>query len=372
MRKLRSRAGGLPLLAIAAALALLACCGAALAAGKLKILIWSNYFAGPSAVADFAKSEDLSISYAILDSDDTLQAKLLSGHSGYDVVYPSSNYVAKQIEAKVYEELDWSRIPNRVNLDPVLMRKVEAQDPGHRYGVPYLWGTDGIVVNATLAREALGSQAPLDSWGLLFDPAVVSKLHSCGVSLVDQASDVFPMVLAYLGKDPNSRNPADYQEAYQHLRKIRPYVDQFSSTYLNDVAGGDICVAMGWNGDAGMIRRRVVQARLNYEIVYITPKGKTGLWFTLMGIPKDAANKENAYKWINHMLDVKTAAMITNEVTYPTAVTASRALVRAELVSDPAIFPSQAELEGFFFFEPIDQEILRLMTRLWLDFKAGH
>ena len=356
-------------LALAAALAL--ACGAASARGDLKVLIWSNYFVGPAAVADFAKAEDLRIGYAILDSDDTLQAKLLSGHSGYDVVYPSSNYIAKQIEAGVYQELDWSKIPNRVNLDPVLMKKVAAQDPGNRFGVPYVWGTDGIVVNATLAREVLGRDAPLDSWDLLFRPEVVSRLHGCGVSLVDSASDVFPVVLAYMGRDPNSKNPADYRDAYEALKKIRPYVDQFSTTYLNDVAGGDICVAMGWNGDAGMIRRRVMQAHLNYDIRYVTPKGQTGLWFTMMGIPKDAPNKDNAYKWINHMLDLKMTAEITNTITYPTAVLASRALVRPELVSDPAIFPSEEAMKGYFFFAPIDQDTMHLITRLWLDFKAG-
>jgi putrescine transport system substrate-binding protein len=354
-----------------AAVGLAIASGGAIAGGNLKILIWSNYFIGPAAVADFAKAQGLSINYAILDSDDTLQAKLLSGHSGYDVVYPSSNYIAKQIDAGVYQELDWSKIPNRVNLDPILMKKVAAQDPGNRFGVPYVWGTDGIVINATLAYEVLGKDARLDSWDLLFKPEVVSRLHACGVSLVDQASDVFPVVLAYMGRDPNSKNPGDYRDAYEVLRRIRPYVDQFSSTYLNDVAGGDMCIAMGWNGDAGMIRRRVMQAHQNFEIRYVTPKGQTGLWFTMMGIPKDAANKDNAYKWINHMIDVKTAAEITNAITYPTAVSAARNLVRPELVSDPAIYPPQETVNGYFFFAPIDQEIMHLITKLWLDFKAG-
>jgi putrescine transport system substrate-binding protein len=361
--------GAVTRLALQAALAL--ACTAATARGDLRILIWSNYSMGPAAVAEFAKAQDLRISYAILDSDDTLQAKLLSGHSGYDVVYPSSNYIAKQIEAGVYQELDWSKIPNRVNLDPILMKKVAAQDPGNRFGVPYVWGTDGIVVNATLALEALGKDGRLDSWDLLFKPEVVSRLHGCGVSLVDSASDVFPVMLAYLGRDPNSRNPADYRDAYEALKKVRPYIDQFSTTYLNDVAGGDICVAMGWNGDAGMIRRRVMQAHLNYDIRYVTPKGQTGLWFTMMGIPKDAPNKDNAYEWINHMLDLKMAAEITNTITYPTAVLASRALVRPDLVSDLAIFPSEEAMKEYLFFAPIDQDTMHLITRLWLDFKAG-
>jgi len=355
-------------LAWTAALALAA--GPALARGELNVLIWSDYFPRDAA-AEFAKAQDLSIRYAILDSDDTLQAKLLSGRSGYDVVYPSSTYIGKQIEAGVYQELDWSKIPNRINLDPELMKKVAAQDPGNRFGVPYVWGTDGMVVNATLVAQVLGKDVPLDSWDLLFKPELVAKLHRCGVSIVDQASDVFPTVLAYMGRNPNSKNASDYWDAYQVLRKIRPYVDQFSTTYLNDVAGGDICIAMGWSGDAGMIRRRVRQAHQNFEIRYVAPKGQTGVWFTMMGIPKDAANKENAYKWINQMIDVQFAAEITNTITYPTAVPASRRRVLPELASDPTIYPPPEALKDYFIFAPIDPEIMRTITRLWLAFKAG-
>jgi putrescine transport system substrate-binding protein len=363
--------GHAPMAALAWAGALALAVGPAAARGDLNVLIWSDYFAGPAALADFAKAEDLTIRYAILDSDDTLQAKLLSGHSGYDVVYPSSSYIARQIEAGVYQELDWSKIPNRVNLDPVLMKKIAAQDPGNRFGVPYVWGTDGMVVNATLVYEVLGKDARLDSWDLLFKPEVVARLHRCGVSMVDQASDVFPIVLAYMGRNPNSTNPSDYRDAYEVLRRIRPYVDQFSSAYLNDVAGGDMCIAMGWSGDAGIIRQRVRQARQNFEIRYVAPKGQTGVWFTLMGVPKDAGNKENAYKWINHMIDVKVAADITNAITYPTAVPASRSLVRPELASDPTVFPPPEALQDYFTFAPIDADIMRMITKLWLDFKAG-
>jgi spermidine/putrescine-binding protein len=326
---------------------------------------------GPQAVASFAKAEDINIKYSIVDADDTIQAKLLAGHSGFDVVYPSSTYFAKQAEAGVFEALDWSKIPNRPNLDPLLMKKLESQDPGNKYGVPYVWGTDGIVVNVTRASAALGANAKYDSWDLLFNPQVVSKLHACGVSLVDSASDVFPVVLAYLGLDPNSKKIADYKKAYEALRKIRPYVDQFSTTYINDVAGGDMCVSFAWSGDAGMIRRRAQQAHQGFDIRYVAPKGQTGLWFTMMGIPKDAPNKENAYKWVNHMIDVKVAAGITDSITYPTAVPAAKPLIRPELSADPTIFPPQDAMRDFFVFAPIEPDILRQITKMWLQFKAG-
>jgi spermidine/putrescine-binding protein len=341
------------------------------ARGDLNILTWSDYSVSPAKVLEFTRAEGLNVKYGILDSDDSMQAKLLSGHSGYDVVYPSSNYLPKQIEAGVYEKLDWSKIPNRANLDPVLLGKIATQDPGNRYGVPYVWGTEGVIVNVKAAREALGPGVPLDSWDLLFKPEVVSRLHECGVSLVDSASDVFPVMLAYMGRNPNSRDPADYQAALDALRRIRPYIDQFNSAYLNDVAGGDMCVAMGWSGDAAVIRRRAREADLHLEIRYIAPRGKTGLWFTLMGIPKDAANKENAYKWINHMIDVNIAAEISNSTGYPTAVSAARPMIRAELASDPSLYPSEEATREFFVFAPIDPALTRMITRMWLDFKAG-
>jgi spermidine/putrescine-binding protein len=228
-----------------------------------------------------------------------------------------------------------------------------------------------MAINVTRAREVLGKEAPLDSWDLLFNPATAAKLHKCGVSIMDQASDVFPHVLAYMGRDPNSRKPSDYRDAYEVLRKIRPYVDQFSSTYLNDMAGGDMCIAMAWSGDVGMIRRRAQQAGQKFEIRYVAPKGQSGLWFTFMGIPKDAANKENAYKWINHMLDVKVAAEITNTITYPTAVPQARQFVRPELSADSAVYPSAEEAKGFFMMAEIDPTIMHLITKLWLQFKAG-
>jgi len=360
------------LVRLVAAAAAAAGCATALAAGNLNVVNWSNYFIGPEAVNEFGRAENININYATLDSDDTLQAKLLSGHSGYDVVYPSSAYVRKQIDAGAFQELDWSKIPNRVNLDPALLKLFASQDPGNRYGVPNVWGTVGMTVNVTRARQMLGNDAPLETWDLLFKPEVVSKLHRCGVSIVDQASDVLPHVLAYLGRNPNSRDPADYRDAFALLKKVRPYIDQFNSnTYISDMVGGDICIALGWSGDAGMIRRRALKMHQPFEIRYVAPKGQTGLWATLMMVPKDAPNKDNAYKWINHMIDVKIAAGITNVTTYPTAVPAAAKLLSPEIAADAANFPSADHAKDFFFLGAIEPELMRTITRGWLEFKAG-
>lgn len=338
-------------------------------AGRVNIMNWSDYIA-PDTIAKFEKETGIQVKYDITDSDDTVQAKLLSGNSGYDVVYPSSTYMAKQTPAGVYEKLDWSKIPNSVNLDPLLLKRLAAQD-GKQFWVPYVWGTDGMIINKTKVTALLGKDVALDSWGLLFKPELASKIKNCGISIADSPTDVFPLMLSYMGRNPNSKKATDYEDAAKELKKIRPYVTQFSSSYINDVAGGDICLALGWSGDARMVARRVKEAHQNFEIIYVTPTGQTGLWFTMMGIPADAQNKDNAYKWINFMLRPDISADITNAITYPTAVPLAKKTIRPELLADQSIFPSDAAMQEYFVFLPADTNITRLMNRLWVQFKSG-
>ena len=357
---------------IISASALLLCSASLFAAptNQLNIMNWSDYIA-PDTVAKFEKETGIQVKYDITDSDDTLQAKLLRGNSGYDVVYPSSTYMAKQAPAGVYEKLDWSKIPNRVNLDPDLLKRIAGPDD-NKFAVPYVWGTVGMIINKNKVVPLIGKDTPLDSWNLIFRPELASKIKGCGISIADSPADVFPIMLAYLGRNPNSKKISDYEDAARELKKIRPYITQFSSSFLNDVAGGDICLALGWSGDARVIERRVKEAHQNIEVAYVTPKGQTGLWFTMMGIPADAPNKENAYKWINFLLRPDISADITNAITYPTAVTLARKNIKPELLADKSIYPSDDAMKDFFVFAPIDTDITRVMNRLWVQFKSGH
>ena len=244
---------------------------------NLNILNWSE-LVSPETQAAFSKQTGIKLHYDILDSDDTLEGKLLAGNSGFDVVYPSSSYMVKQVKAGAYAPIDWSKIPNRVNLDPALMQKLAKHDPDNRYGVPFLWGTDGMLVNVSKVQEILGKDFDLNSWDLLFKPEVVSQLKSCGVSVLDSPQDVFQVALKYMGRNPNSENPDDYKAAYEMLKQVWPNYRQVNSTPRDPVARGEVCVAMAWSGDAGVMQRIVGENQLDMEIRYITPKNQTPIW----------------------------------------------------------------------------------------------
>jgi putrescine transport system substrate-binding protein len=338
---------------------------------ELNIYNWSEYIA-KDTVPNFQKLTGIHVRYDSYDGDDTLQTKLLAGSSSYDIVVPTSNYLAQQIQAGVYQKLDKSKIPNLAKLDPVLMKMVATADPGNQYGVPWAWGTTGVAYNVQSIRKRLGDNAPVDSWALLFDPAVVSKLKGCGVSMLDAADAAFAATLQYMGRDPNSKNPADYQAAYEVLKKVRPYVTQFSSAgYGDDLVNNDVCVALSWSGDVGLARRSAMEAKKSYEIKYVNPKEGGLLWFDVMAVPKDAPHPEAAMKWINYIEDPKVNAAITNEIFYPTANKPARDFVTPAIAQDPSVYVPDSELKKMSLALPRSADIARLENRLWLQLKSG-
>nr|WP_224079617.1 polyamine ABC transporter substrate-binding protein [Cupriavidus laharis] len=338
---------------------------------QLNVYNWSDYIA-QDTVPGFEHATGIQVRYDVYDSNETLQAKLLAGHSGYDVVVPSSNYAARQIAAGAYRKLDKSKLPNLRYLDPALMRLIADVDPGNQFVVPWAWGTTGLGYNIKLARAALGANAPLDSWDVLFKPENVAKLRPCGVSMLDSPADVFPAALHYLGRDPNSTNPADYQAALALLERIRPYITQFNSSgYINDLAGGDICLAYGWSGDVTIARHRAHEAHKPYEIRYVIPGGGAPVWFDVMAIPIDATHVDEALQWVNYIETPSVHAAITNAVFYPSANLAARKYVLPEVARDPSVYPPAPVMQSLYMLKPLPPDITRLQTRLWTTFKAG-
>ncbi|SCK18052.1 polyamine ABC transporter substrate-binding protein [Vogesella sp. LIG4] len=337
----------------------------------INIYNWSDNI-GTGTVAGFEKASGIKIKYDVYDGDDTLIAKLLTGRTGYDVVYPSTQYFNKEVEAGIFQKIDQKAIPNLAKIDKQVAALTAGTESASKYAVPYTWGTDGFGFNLTAVKAALGANVPLDSWDILFKPEYISKLSKCGVSILDSPSDVLPLALFYLHKDPNSKNPADWQAAYQLFKTIRPYITQFNSSgYINDLANNDICMAVAWSGDVGMAGRRAREAGKPYKIAYVLPKEGAPIWSEMMAIPKDAAHAADAMKWLNYIMDPKVSADITRTIYYPLANAEAKQFLPADILNDPAVYPGAAMMQKLWAFKTLPTEIMRLQTRLWTQLKTG-
>ena len=344
--------------------------GTAVAEPTVRVYNWSDYV-GETTLEDFQKATGITPVYDVFDSNETLEGKLLAGHTGYDVVVPSSNFLAKQIKAGAFQKLDKSQLPNWQNLDPALLKQLEKSDPGNQYGVPYLWGTNGIGYNVDKVKAALGTDK-LDSWAILFEPENLKKLSKCGVSFMDSPDEVYPAVLQYLGLDPNSTNPDDYKKAEAQLLKVRPYITYFhSSKYISDLANGNICVAFGYSGDVFQARSRAEEAKKGVNIGYAIPKEGANLWFDLLAIPKDAKNVKEAHAFINYLLQPEVIAKVSDYVGYANPNPKAGEVMNAELRQDETVYPPQAVMDKLYVMKELPPQLLRLETRSWTRVKSG-
>jgi len=356
---------------VLAALTGLAATQAAAQDNVLNVYNWSDYIA-EDTVAKFEAATGIKVVYDVYDSNETLEAKLLAGSAGYDIVVPTSQFLQRQVAAGVYQPLDKALLPNLANMDAGLMEAAAAYDADNAHSVVYMWGTTGIGYNVGAVAERLGEDAPVDSWSLIFDPANAEKLADCGITTLDSASDMLPSALAYLGLDPTSSEPADLEKAAALMTSIRPFIRYFhSSQYISDLANGEICVAVGYSGDVFIAADRAVEANTGVEIAYSVPKEGALQWFDLMAIPADAPHPEAAHAFINFIMDPQITADITNYVWYANANAASMPLVDTEISGDPAIFPP-AEVTAKLFPSVVhDARTSRLMTRLWTTIRTG-
>lgn len=340
-------------------------------AQQVNVYNWAEY-AAPDTLSGFEKATGIKVNYDVFDSNDTLQAKLLTGQSGYDVVVPSTHYAARQREGGLFQKLDKSLIPNLKYLDPDLMALVAQADPGNAYFVPWGYGTNGLGYNVTKVQEAFGGQAPLNSWDMLFKPENAAKLQGCGISLLDEAAQVFPAVLHYMGKDPNSSKSQDYREALALLKTIRPYIRQFSSSgYIDELAVGDLCMVYGYSGDVLISQRRAQEAGRSYKIDYYIPDGGAPVWFDVMAIPKDAGNVKEAHAFINYIETPEVHAAITNTMFFPNANQEARKHVDREVARNPMVYPPPEVAKTLFLIQPQPLEIQRLQNRLWAELKKA-
>jgi putrescine transport system substrate-binding protein len=338
----------------------------------LNVYNWSDYI-GEDIIRKFEAETGIKVRYDNFDNNEIVHAKLVAGKTGYDVVVPSSNWAKLQIDGGLLQKLDKSKIPNLKNIDPAINAQLAKMDPGNEHLVNWLWGFTTVGINVDKVKAALGSTPmPANVWELVFKPEYISKMKGCGVSFLDSATEVIPAALHYLGKPPFSRNPGDYTAAANVLKEIRPHVTLFSSSgYINDMANGSICLALGWSGDINIARQRAIDNKTGQNIQALLPANGGLLFFDTMVIPADAARPGNAHKFIDFMLRPENAAANTNKVFYPNAVPESKKHIRPDVANNPTVFLPPAELAKMVAPDAINNDLRRLMTRTYTSFKTG-
>jgi putrescine transport system substrate-binding protein len=332
---------------------------------------WSDYV-DPTVLDAFTKDTGIRVRYDTFDSNDTLEAKLLAGKSGYDVVVPSANFLQRQIKAGVFQKLDKSKLPHLSAVWPAIAQRLAVYDPGNQYAVNYMWGTVGIGYNAKAARRILGTAGAIDSWNTVFGPGELMKFKDCGVYMLDSADDILPAALHFLGLDPNSSTPADLEKAAELVTRVRPAVRKFhSSEYLNALASGEICLVVGWSGDVKQAQKRAAEAKNGVEIGYAVPKEGAQMFFDNLAIPKDARSVEEAHAFIDYMLRPDVAAKNANFLSYANGNLASQALIDPAILNDRTIYPDEAIMARLYTITAHDTRTTRLMNRLWTRIKTG-
>jgi len=352
------------------ALALVLAAGTA-GAQEVRVYNWSDYI-DESLLTKFEEETGLELVYDVFDSNELLETKMLAGGSGYDVVVPTGTFLQRQISAGAFQKLDYSKLPNAENLWDVIRDRTAKYDPEHEYAINYMWGTTGLGVNVDKVTEILGPDAPIDSLALVFEPENMEKLAACGVYFLDAPTEMIPAALTYIGEDGDSQDPEVLAKAEPVLAAVRPHVAKFhSSEYINALANGGICVAVGWSGDILQARDRALEADNGVTVEYLIPKEGALMWFDQMAIPADAPNPEGAHVFLNFIMDAQNMAAASNYVYFANGNAASKEFLNEDVIGDPAIYPDDATLANTYTTSPWSPRVQRDMTRMWTRIKSG-
>ena len=320
---------------------------------------------------DFTTETGIKVTYDTYDNNEIVETKLLAGKSGYDVVVPSGPFLQRLIKAGAFQKLDKAKLPNLTHMWPEVMQRLQVFDPGNQYAVNYMWGTTGIGVNVRKVRERLGTQ-PLNTWDIVLKPEFATRLKDCGVQVLDAPEDVFPNVLNYLGLNPDSKKPEDLQRAGDAMFRVRGAVQKFhSSEYINGLANGDVCMAVGYSGDVIQAKKRAEEAKNDVEIAYLIPREGALMWFDSMAIPADARNVAEAHAFIDFLMRPQVAAANANFVAYASGNLAAKQFVKPELANGPSVYPDEATFKRLFTNTAYDDRAQRVVTRLWTRVKTG-
>ena len=336
----------------------------------LNVYNWSDYIA-EDTLQKFEAETGIKVNYDVYDSNEVLEAKMLTGSSGYDIVVPTMEFMARQAQAGAFQPIDKEALGNYGNLDPAILETLAVNDPDNTYGVPYMGVTTGLGYNETAVAERI-PEDKIGSWDMVFDPETAARLADCGISLLDAPSEVVSIAMNYLGLDPNSEDKGDLEKTAELLTAVRPHIRYYhSSQYINDLANGDTCVALGWSGDVAQARDRAAEAGQGVAVAYAIPTEGAPITYDMMAIPVDAPHPENAHKFIDFILQPEIVADITNYVFYANPNTAATEFVSEEVKSDPGIYPPDDVKEKLFSLKPHTPRFDRSLTRAWTKVKTG-
>jgi putrescine transport system substrate-binding protein len=331
---------------------------------------WIDYVA-PTTIADFEAKTGIRVVYDTYDANEILETKMLTGRSGYDVVFPSAVPLARQIEAGAIGRLDKSKLPNLVHMDPVVMERIALSDPGNAHAIPYMWGTAGIAYNPDKVAKALGTST-IDSWSVIFDPAIAARLAKCGIAMMDVPEDTLMVARIYLGLDANSEKPEDLAAAEELLKRVRPYMRYFNTSQLmNDLASGEVCMAVSWNGYAIQARDRGAAAADPVRVAYAIPKEGAFIWFDTVAIPADAPHRGNAHVFLDYLMEPEVIAKVSNHIGYANGNRDSRPFLDARVRDDPAVYPPEAIVLRLHPDTPESPAYKREASRAWTRIKTG-
>jgi putrescine transport system substrate-binding protein len=364
-------------LAVAMVTAMLGACGSDPHAGTggaeekvLYVYNWADYI-GKSTLADFERATGIKVVYDIYDADETLEAKMMAGDSGYDVVTTSTDFFSRQIKAGIYQPLDRGKLPNWKNLDPHILAIEAKADPGNRHAVPYLRHVNGFAYNVEMIKARM-PDAPLDSLDMLFKPEVVAHFADCGVTLLDSAEDVLQLALNYLHIDPNTTRKEDYKRAEELILGVRPYIRAFDSTeYMNGLANKEFCLSMSWSGDYAASRARAQAAGVDVNLAFTVPKEGANGSFDAFLIPTGAPHPQAAHAFVNFMMEPRVIAAVTNYIHYANDNLAANAFVDPRILNDPSVYPTPEVEARLYESAEVSPALERIRTRTWTRIKTA-
>ena len=337
----------------------------------LNIYNWPDYI-GQDMVANFEKETGIKVNYQTFENNEALQAKLMAGNTGYDIVVPGAVFAKSQIDSGLLMKLDKAKITHYSNLDPAIMAKLDTIDPNNAYLIPWAWSFTTVGINKAKVAAALGTSAlPENAWDLVFNPLYTAKLKSCGIAFLDSPTEVIPPAMHYLGKNAYSNDVADHKAAGDILAKVRPHIRLFSSTMIDDLASGKACVALGWAGDINIAHDRAIENKSGHDIQALIPSTGGLIFFDNLAIPKDAKHAANALTFIDYFLRPQISASLTNELGYATANKTSLAYIKPNIVNNPAVFPDSVNLKKMVAPASFSQAARQSMSNVYTLFKKG-